>query len=330
MTPEIRNSSSLETEVLQQWNSTQGPAYQLRYTDLHWNLQKQNLISYSFHKLAGTPVITATATQIGIASGIPVRNMWLSLWGQIENYDLFVRELLALTKSIGKKKTVIGGEEFHLIPGVPLTPSGLKLKAALQTLKFIGAEAADYIGDIKSEAVAAYIANSKAEYEKRGLTFKEVTTPTEISTAEKFLAKEFPGRWTREFQFWASREDTQRGFWKLLRSKENEVIGFARMAVRGRSVPLEKNWTPAALRMPTQIEMPLQILNTDCCLGPIGVASSQRGQGTGKVLLGLVLESLRNYPTDRICIDWTDAFKYYEPLKFEVARRYWTAWFMEE
>lgn len=330
MTPETRNGPKLEAEILRQWNSTHGAPYQLRLSDLMWNLQKQNLLCYSFHEIAGTPVVTATATQLGIAAGIPVRNLWLSLWGQISDYQKFVEELKTFSKLSGKAKTVIGGEEFHLMPGVPLSPPGEKLQHALQKAKFDGAEAADYFGNINSAAVSDYIANSKAESEKRGLTFNEVTTPTDISTAEAFLLKEFPGRWAREFQFWAAREDTQRAFWKLLRTTDGEVIGFARMAVRGRSVPLEKNWTPGALRMPTQLEQPLHISTSDCSLGPIGVASSQRGQGTGKVLLGLVLESLRNSPGDRICIDWTNAFKYYEPLKFEVARRYWTAWFMEE
>ena len=334
MTPDIRSvpqkTSRLEAAVLEQWNATHGTAYALRDHVLHWNFSKQNLISYSFHQIAGTPVITAIATQVGIAAGIPARNVWLSLWGQISDYEKFVSELKAFTKSAGKKKTVIGGDEFHLVPGVPLTEAGEKLKTALQAANFSGAEAADYFGDINSPAVEEYIAHAKAEYSERGLSFVSVTTPEQISTAEKFLAKEFPGRWTREFKFWSSREDTQRAYWKLLQTKDGEVIGFARMAVRGRSLPLERNWTPAALRMPTQLEQPRYISNTDCCLGPIGVASTQRGKGTGKVLLGLVLESLRNSPGERICIDWTDAFKYYEPLKFEVARRYWTTWFMEE
>lgn len=320
-----------DKEIIRQWNAEHGPAYHLRFNDLHWNLHKQNLISYSFHELAGTPVITATATQVGIAAGIPVRNMWLSLWGHVENQEQFVTELKALTKKLGKAKTVIGGEEFHLVPGLPLTPSGIKLQQALQAAKFEGAEAADYFGDINSSPVTDYISTAHAEVEKRGLTFNEVTTSTDISTAEKFMEKEFPGRWAREFKFWASaREETQRAFWKLLRTNEGEVIGFARMANRGRSIPLEKNWTPGALRMPTQLEQPTQLINTDCSLGPIGVAASQRGRGTGKLLLGLVLESLRNSGSERICIDWTNAFKYYEPLQFKVARRYWTSWCLEE
>lgn len=320
-----------EGQILSAWNSSHGAPFQLRPHDLQWNLHKQNLIAYSFHEAAGTPVIIATATQLGIAAGIPVRNMWLSLWGEIKDHQQFVDELKALTKKIGKSKTVIGGDEFHLTPGVPLSPLGIKLQNALQVAGFKGEEVSDYFGDIKSPPVADYIATARAEFEMRGLSFNEVTTPEDISIAESFLAKEFPGRWTREFKFWAaSREETRRSYWRLLRTNDGEVIGFARMTIRGRSLPLERSWTPGALRMPTQFEQPLHISTTDCSLGPIGIASSQRGQGTGKVLLGLVLESLRNSPTERICIDWTNAFKYYEPLKFEVARRYWTAWFMEE
>lgn len=319
-----------QDELIQQWNSVHGAAYSVRDHDLIWNLTKQSLVEYHQSKIGNTPVLLARASDAGVAAGLPSKNMWLSLWGKIENHKDFVSQLLEIKKSWNKAKLFIGGDEFHLIPSLPLSEDGKKLKQALDEAGFQGSEAADYFGNINSNEVTKYISRANLDFSERELSFKEVSTPEDIFRAEEFLKKEFPGRWTREFQFWASREDTQRAFWKLLRTNENEVIGFARMAVRGRVTPLDSGWTPGALRVPTQLVQPAQLSAKDCCLGPIGVASSQRGKGTGKVLLGLVLESLRNYPTDRICIDWTNAFKYYEPLNFEVARRYWVAWIADQ
>lgn len=318
MNTEIRNvpTSPSINEVVSQWNAAHGSAYSIRESDVNWNFEKQGLVSYWLTNIEKTPVILAKATLEGVRAGLAEKNVWLSLWGRIHDEEKFLQSLHQVKTSLRKSKLVIGGDEFHLVPGIPLSEAGMKLQSACKAANFEGAESADYSGNLRNQEITNYIEAAVEEAKKRGLTFKDVTAPTDFSTLENFLATEFPGRWTREFQFWKSREDTQRAFWKLLRTAEDEVIGFARMALRDRMTPANRHWTPGALR----------ISEADCCLGPIGVASSQRGRGTGKVLLGLVLECLRNSPSKQICIDWTNAFKYYEPLNLGLVRRYWTAW----
>src|SRR5262249_5055703 len=131
------------------------------------------------------------------------------------------------------------------------------------------------------------------------------------------------GRWSREFQFWNSRQDTKRAQWFVLTTaKSPEILGFARLAVRSHHKPLDQGWNPGALRLSTDSNFSA----TDGCLGPIGVAKSLRGQGAGRVLLAHVLHTLKTQGSKEICIDWTDAIQYYSALNFKEARNYWTAW----
>ncbi|HVK62199.1 MAG TPA: GNAT family N-acetyltransferase [Bdellovibrionales bacterium] len=316
------------SEVLKEWNSTQSRVYRLSEADLRWNHEQQNLVVYRVVRIGGVPCITSIASKDGAATGIPAKNLWLNLWGDIEEGKeaAFVAALEDHVTQAGYSKLVIGGDEFHCVPGVPMeSKRGQGLKAALAQASFSGAEAADFAGRLDSNEVDTYVSDALMKAEERGLSFTKVISVATQDQLEMFLDKEFPGRWAREFRFWRSREDTRRAVWMTLRDQTDGVIGFARIAVRGRHLPLDKGWTPGALRLPLDSK-DLLITGSDSCLGPIGVAVSERGKGTGKVLLGLVLETLRHKNAERVCIDWTNAFKYYEPLGFEIARRYWTAW----
>jgi hypothetical protein len=80
---------------------------------------------------------------------------------------------------------------------------------------------------------------------------------------------------------------------------------------------------PGALRFPLaagSVDSPF-----DASLGPIGISSSERGRGAGKVLLGLSLQLLLDKNAERLCIDWTNAYNYYKPLGLQVVRRYRSA-----
>jgi predicted GNAT family N-acyltransferase len=317
--------------VVAEWNRTHGLAYQVRPSDVSWNFSEQDLVRYRVTKVATTSVIVATATPQGIAAGLSQPSLWLALWGEIPEgrEPEFLDGFRALGKQEGKTRLVLGADEFHLVPGVPVTDiAGERLKAALQAAKFEGSEAGDFIGPAKSPKVDAYLNDAVAQANNDGWRFLPVETRDEEDALYAFLAKEFAGRWTREFAFWRSRQDTRRAYWHSLKHQGDEILGFARMAVRGKQKPLDQGWSPGALRLPlrTADDMKRDWLEQDACLGPIGVASSQRGKGAGRVLLGRVLESLQAHNAGRVCIDWTNAFKYYYPLGFEISRQYWTAW----
>ncbi len=321
--------------VINQWNGTHGARLQIRACDVSWNFSEQDLVRYRCTKFGTIPVIFGITTPRGDAAGLSQASIWLALWGEIPHgrETGFLDDFKTLASAEGKKRLVMGADEFHFLPGVPLgTPDGDRLKAALEAAKFSGAEAADFVGPARSEKVDAYIADANAQAKNDGWRFMPVESLADEEALHSFLAKEFAGRWTREFDFWrlrrAGANDTQRASWHLLRRQGNEILGFARLALRRRLKPLDRGWSPGALRLPlrTAADEGRDWLEGDGCLGPIGVATSQRGKGAGRVLLGHVLETLQGLGAERICIDWTNAFKYYQPLEFEISRRYWTAW----
>ncbi|MEK7355425.1 MAG: hypothetical protein AAB250_03205 [Bdellovibrionota bacterium] len=297
-------------------------------THLDWNLGHQSLVRYATTELSGVTVIYSVATAEGISAGLAASTLWISLWGRIpEGREIaFVDAISELAHAAKKTRIVIGADEFHLTSGIPMSsPGGERLIQALNVAGFSGMEVADYVGDLSSGATAAYIEAARTTAETRGLRLVPVVSDTEFAVIEAFIDREFPGRWTRELRFWRQSDETARAIWMSL-ADESGVIGFARMAVRGRVRPFGQGWTPGALRLPLHVENPAFFDEHDSCLGPIGVAASERGKGTGKVLLGLVLETLLANDARRVCIDWTNAFKYYEPLEYSRVRQLWTAW----
>jgi GNAT superfamily N-acetyltransferase len=317
-----------------QWNESHGPYFKVHDSTLYWNLNQQNLVTYKVAEITSVPIVYGVAAENGVSAGLPTRNFWLSLWGNIPagKEDLFVKSLLELAKLEKKEKVIIGADEFHHVPGVPL-PTGEALIGALKRVGFQGAIEADFIGEVKSSSVTDYIRESEKLAKAQSLSLVPLKNQNDHAKLHAFLAKEFPGRWTREFEFWsgariaasADPSETKRGLWMSLMRESNTLVGFARLAVRGQG-KFENGWTPGALRLPLSNTPASAWLATDGCLGPIGVAASERGKGAGKALLGLVLRTLRDRGAERICIDWTDAIKYYEPLHFEKAREYWNAW----
>jgi len=308
--------------IAEQWNRIQGVDYAVRDADLVWNLTQQDLVLYETTEICKVPLIYAVVTEKGIQAGLSARSLWLSLWCEVEvlHQAQFITELLAFAKSKTKTRVVLGGDDFHFVSGVPLhTASGRHLAEALVKSGFEGGRVVDYVGSLKSPAVRTYIDEGRAIAAKNNWSFPIVATTQQSNEMFEFLKRAFPGRWAREFEFWRQREDARRAYWHALKNSDGVAIGFARMAIRGRINNLDQGWSPGALRL----SLGDGLLMNDSCLGPIGVAVEHRGHGAGRALLALVLDSLFIHNAGRICIDWTNAFKYYYPLNFEEQRHYW-------
>ncbi len=329
--PNLQNASS----VLDNWNANHGPLWQIRPSDLFWNLREQNWVLYETADLAGVPAIVGTATAEGVKNGLATKSLWLALWSQIPTGQekKFVEALVELAKNRNKSRVSFGADEFHFLPGIPLEETENTeyqgLKAAVQACGFTGSEVVDFVGTLAQPKIDDYI--SKALAEEKQWAFLPLAKQTEEELS-LFLNSEFPGRWSREFQFWRNREDTRRAQWYLLRpskkslhklnSADESIVGFARLAIRGNQKPLDHGWSPGALRL----SFGSAVSATDGCLGPIGVAKSQRGHGAGRILLAYVLRELKQQGAKEICIDWTDAIRFYSELNLSLARKYWTAW----
>jgi hypothetical protein len=263
----------------------------------------------------------AEATEKGMGEGVSAKTLWLSGQGAVsaEKADLFAQELDSLVRARGKTRLCLGGEEFHLIPGIPDPPEDGGLARVGQSLGCSFAEAADYAGSLCTGEVRAYVEIAEASAREQGLRLETAVADQELDELGLYLKTEFPGRWEREFRFWRGREDTRHAFWNILR-REGKICGFARLGLRGSA----EDWCPGALRFP--LDEGGKEKNTDACLGPIGISSTERGKGAGKVLLGLSLQLLLHKNAERLCIDWTNAYNYYKPLGLQVVRRYRSAW----
>jgi hypothetical protein len=310
-------------EVLSAWNSCHGAFYRASEHDLAWNLTEQNLVRYWREDLAGVPALLAEATAEGANRGVLEKGIWVSLYGETAGRETdFASAAEAFARSRGKNRLAIGSDEFHFLPGVPLEDE--KLTDAFKARGFTAADCADYVGTVDNEKCTAYIREAAQDALKRGWVLHGLRDSRDRDDLTAFLVKEFKGRWSREWEVWQERTDTLRGFWNLLRDEHGKVLGFSRLAVRGRYPETAEGWTPGAMRLPLGTKHGRE--NTDSCLGPIGISKDERGRGAGKILLGLSLHECSLQGAKLTCIDWTNAYNYYSPLGFEVVRRYLTMW----
>lgn len=328
--------------VLADWNRRHPAELQVHDRDLLWNLTAQDLVSYRAARIDQTDVIYGLATGAGLEAGLSPRSLWVALWSEVApgKEREWLAGLQAFAKSQGKTRLSIGADEFHFVPGLPLlTEEGQNLAVSAESMGFQGSQETDFVGSLQTEPVRRYIESALAIADERGLELVPVETEPQIEDLKMFLQREFPGRWSREFIFQHRRKDTACATWARLWQKESGTIGFARWALRGPSAGVGETWYPGALRLPliAPRNAPLNAPKSgfaesamreasDCCLGPIGVALSARGQGTGRALLGLVLRQLSRRGGKQLCIDWTDAIQYYAPLGLARVREFRTAW----
>jgi GNAT superfamily N-acetyltransferase len=304
--------------LLKIWNENQPPLYRLRSCDLLWNLQQQSLFHYEMKSFNEVPVLIGFASKAGEAKGINASALHLCLWGPIlSQADTFLAAVEDFAETRQFKKLVFGADEFHFLPGIP--DHQQSLIDAIQKHNYTTSKVADLTGNILQREVELFLQTNSIQQAQ----WTAVTNQLEKLKLIAFLQAEFPGRWLREFLLWDERADGARAQW-FSYYDQLKVIGFARIGVRSLLQPLYQGWTMGALRLPTNLEA--QLYESDGCLGPIGIARSARGKGAGKILLGLALQELKSKNAKRICIDWTDAFKYYQEIQFKRFRNYITAW----
>ena len=310
---------SLYPQFLENWQKCHGAQYVVREEDLLWNLHGQDWLRYEGKSIAGADLLLATATEKGIAHGVGSQTLWVSLWDltKVSDTECVLLELEKYALTLGKSFIAFGGEEFHLVPGVPAIPCNQALLEALEGLGVKpNANFGDLLGQLHTEKVTQIVQEASARREEQELQFHPVENLQDMDF-RSFLQREFPGRWAREPLL--SPEDG--GLWHVLQNERGEILAFSRVAVRG--AQRKGGRCMGAMRLPLLREGKNSLpAASDTCLGPIGVGPKVQGRGYGKIILGLSLQVLREKSGDLICIDWTDAYQYYSGLGFVLGRQY--------
>jgi hypothetical protein len=317
----MADSSLWVRNLVSDWNRCHGAFYRLREADLAWHLNEQDWLSYLPLDVAGVPVLCAEATEKGAAHGLSRKTLWLSCQGEISagKKAAFAAELDRMAPARGKSRLCLGGEEFHLIPGIPLAPDDGGLNSVAEELGFTFTDAVDYAGSLRNADLQVYVKEALAAAGE--LRLETARSAADLDELGAYLKMEFSGRWEREFRFWRERSDAKRAFWNVLR-RGPDICGFSRLSIRGGEAG---GWLPGALRFPLGEGNGSVDSATDAALGPIGISSSERGKGAGKALLGLSLQLLLDKNAERLCIDWTNAYNYYKPLGLQLVRKYRSA-----
>jgi hypothetical protein len=305
--------------LFQEWNDCRGAFFRLRREDFCWHQEMQDWLEYFHREIDGAIVLFAHATVKGVAAGISDKTLWISLWGDLsKKSDSVLEYSIELAKKMQKTRLHIGGDEFHFVPGIPIEEKALNQSA--ERLGFQFSEAADFSGTLNSDTLKKYL-EENTKFSQLGGWDLNLLTEENFENFFQYMRKEFPGRWAREFSFWREKKNVDRAFWNILVNEKKEIKGFSRLAIRGENT---NSWIPGALRFPLFPEGGDS--NTDACLGPIGISSSERGKGVGKILLALSLQKLLIRGADRVSIDWTNAYNYYIPLGLKMVRNYRSAW----
>lgn len=315
---------SFVERLVQEWNENNEKLFQVNPRDVYWNLSSQNLLNYQLEEISGVPVLSATAADEGVKLGIQKETYWISLWGSVSpaRAEGFLLDVQSNAKLLEKKKVSFGADEFHFVPGMPQGGSAWgPLLQALDKNGYEGRPVFDYVGSLENSKLAAYCELAATTTVEKRFQIGVASTSSDLKMLEEFLAKEFPGRWLREFQYWenSQRENAQKSVvdWMILCDQMNELLGFARIgygtkANSGAQVPGNlRLWQDNSEAIATS-------------LGPIGSSKHARGMGVGSCLLGVSLERLRSVGGKVICIDWTEDHldRFYLPLGLTKGRQF--------
>lgn len=129
------------------------------------------------------------------------------------------------------------------------------------------------------------------------------------SRVERFLAREFPGRWRADARAKWEAEPEPAFMHGLF--VEGDCEGFAITQRRNCKLPIAGMvWAPELFEVPW------------AALGPIGLSKEVRGHGLGDALLSNALLALKREGVRRCLIDWTTLGEFYKRHGFKVFTTY--------
>jgi len=211
-------------------------------------------------------------------------------------------DLLADVKAILRNRGVaelrFGQDSRHFFPGCPTDV--VALSDFLTISGFVGTGTSV---DLERD-LTGHVATPLPDGEFRYLTAED------YPSLDRFLRREFPGRWHYDVTHKATHDGSRPCVFGLL--LDGEVQGFALLQGEGCEIPIGGAVWYASL------------WESWGSLGPIGVAKHLRGQGFGGALLDHALAQLAADGAKQTIIDWTNLVDFYGKFGFEVTRTYRT------
>jgi GNAT superfamily N-acetyltransferase len=202
-----------------------------------------------------------------------------------------------LLRNRGAQKLAFGADSGHLFPGCPMDCATMQGFLMVEGFEPTG-EVVDLERDLRDYQSPAP--------RPRDAEFQNLEEG-DIPSLERFLEREFPGRWHYDVMTQVGEQGPGTIFGLKIRG---QVEGFALLQGPDQKRPiggavwrndLGEHWGS---------------------LGPIGVSKAVRGRKLGGALLGAALEELRDRGTRRSIIDWTTLVEFYGKHGFEPTRRY--------
>lgn len=200
-------------------------------------------------------------------------------------------------QSSGVQEILLGKDPWHYFPGVPLQNKESWFEE--RGYQAFGKEY-DMLCKYEEEDIKVLPILDNVEFSLLNLEDKEYFLA--------FLHRCFPGRWEYEALHYFQRGGTGREF--VVLKKENKIIGFSRIN-DAHSPMIAQNvyWAP--------------LFNQELGgIGPLGVDSTERGNGYGIAIVEAAIVFLRNRDIKNIVIDWTGLVDFYRKLDYEIWKGY--------
>ena len=209
----------------------------------------------------------------------------------------------AFLRARSRRRSILGGDPGHFLPGVPQEEAALAFFAATG-YSFEG-EAYDLRRSVAGYATPAEV--TKALDAHPDLQIRPLR-PGEEAQLLAFLDAAFPGRWRYTVARFLEAGGAIADIMGVVRGLA--VLGFAHLfhpasPVVGPSMTWASNGTASAGG-----------------LGPMGLAPTLRGRGLGLALLDRSIQHLGALGVREIIVDWTGLTRFYGRLGFSTWKRY--------
>lgn len=201
-------------------------------------------------------------------------------------------------KEGGATKAALGGGLRPLVPGLP-ERSGPALFFRQRGYEVAPDPVWDVAADLGEDS-----GNTRPEQPDVSSVPAQAAHLDEL---QRFLLREFPGRWSFEFREFL-REGGRPGDYMLLLQGPT-IQGFARMTFADSEQPLDRFFMH---RLPEPWAQ----------LGPIGISGTCRDRGFGQALVRAALEHFRQRGIRGCLIDWTTDPNFYRRFGFNEYRSY--------